>query len=241
MVIVLVLGIIIMIGVGIYYWRQQKLHWVIGILGLVLIVLGSWGYYVARQTHFGLTRVSVEKTEKINPATNVLGYKLLLTEKTGNDQYRYTYQYKGKSYQTLSEGVKTNVKRVDKKTARLTTRIVTYQAKTIFSQIMLVGLPTFVQEKTEYHIQVPKNWYVISKAQLNQLSNMQKKAQNTITDKVPDEVKSELEAAAGDDPDVLTNQDKQKDIQNKALEKVTADVNKQLKVDIKKKLAVFDK
>ncbi|MBC6498098.1 DUF4811 domain-containing protein [Weissella confusa] len=62
------------------------------ISGTVLAIAMAAGLYTAHHSNFLLTKVPLDKTQKIKPAATLLDFKFITTEKGSNGENRYTYK-----------------------------------------------------------------------------------------------------------------------------------------------------
>jgi hypothetical protein len=242
MIVLLVLGLILLAAVGYRYYRHLQLRKGFIVLGTLLTLIGTVGYVRALTSNYGLTKQSVSRTQTIKPATEIAGLSFITTVKSDSKtNVRYTYMIGDKTYQTLSEGTKTTVKEVSGTQATLKTVLNEYRAKTLYQQFVRLGVTDLKSGTTVYTLSLPKNWYVVTTAQLTTLQKLQKSASDRIVADVPAEVTREMEAAAANDAAVLTDTNKQAEIQKAALATVTNRVNAELVQQLQAQLTQWNK
>ena len=226
MILLLVLGIVIVVVGILRSVQQHTVRWMPLISGTVL--------YTAHHSNFLLTKVPLDKTQKIKPAATLLDFKFITTEKGSNGENRYTYKVGNKSYQTLTQNAETTVKTGE--TAQLETIVTTYQAKSLFSRFMLFGETKLKTGKTQYVLTVPKDWDVLTSAQVKELQKMVKDSNNGITDEVANQVKKQFADRAKDDENFMKDKDAQQKLQSDIVNKVTADRQANLEKALNEKI-----
>ena len=234
MILLLVLGIVIVVVGILRSVKHDSIRWVPIISGTVLAILMGVGLYTAHHSNFLLTKVPLDKTQKIKPASELLDFKFITTEKGSNGENRYTYKVGNKAYQTLTQNAETTVKTGDK--ATLETIVTTYQAKSLFSRFMLFGDTKLKTGKTNYVLTVPKNWDVLTSAQVKELQKMVKDSNNGITDEVANQVKKQFADRAKDDENFLKDKDAQQKLQTEIVNKVKSERQANLEKALNEKI-----
>ena len=234
MILLLVLGIVIVVVGILRSVQQHTVRWMPLISGTVLAIAMAVGLYTAHHSNFLLTKMPLDKTQKIKPAATLLDFKFITTEKGRNGENRYTYKVGNKSYQTLPQNAETTVKTGE--TAQLETIVTTYQAKSLFSRFMLFGETKLKTGKTQYVLTVPKDWDVLTSAQVKELQKMVKDSNNSITDEVAIQVKKQFADRAKDDENFMKDKDAQQKLQSDIVNKVTADRQANLEKALNEKI-----
>ena len=225
MILLLVLGIVIVVVGILRSVQQHTVRWMPLISGTVLAIAMAVGLYTAHHSNFLLTKMPLDKTQKIKPAATLLDFKFITTEKGSNGENRYTYKVGNKSYQTLTQNAETTVKTGE--TAQLETIVTTYQAKSLFSRFMLFG---------ETKLKTGKTQYVLTSAQVKELQKMVKDSNNGITDEVANQVKKQFADRAKDDENFMKDKDAQQKLQSDIVNKVTADRQANLEKALNEKI-----
>jgi hypothetical protein len=179
------------------------------------------------------------KTQKIQPAVTVNGFHLITTEQGAENRLRYTYKTNDKTYQTLTQQAKAEV--VAGKKASLKTTVMTYQANSTWRRFLLLGQDTLEKGTTTYKLTLPEGWYVVPANKVDDLQKMVQDNENQLANQVRDEINKEVTAKVKADKDFIDDKPGQDKLKNNVVKKVTADSNKQLKVDMINQIAQWQK
>ncbi|GAK30055.1 hypothetical protein WOSG25_011470 [Weissella oryzae SG25] len=236
MIVLLVLGLVLLIISGVRYWQRGRFHWVTIVTGIILVVFSGIGIHLTQSQHFGMSKIPVEKTQKIDPATSLMGYKIIATNNSHSTAEVYTYRRDGKTYQTTDSDKRPSVKKIVGKQGVLNTTMNTYQVTSPWQQILLVGMPTMIKGESYTKIEIPQDWYVINQNDLISDQKFVTEQSKQIPNKVASETTKAIQDAAKDDDSVLTDKGKQKDLQDKAISDVTNQVNDETKQALAKRL-----
>ncbi|RRG18516.1 DUF4811 domain-containing protein [Weissella viridescens] len=233
MIVLLVLGIVFLLYALLQYVQHHSIRWIPIVIGVVLIGLNTWGLKVDDQDHLFMTKRSDSTTEKIKPAEELGSYKFITTEKVDGGK-RYTYDMGDKTYQTLAEGTKMTLKTGSP--ATLKTNLTTYQTDNAFDRFMRMGQNQKTGTKTSYVMTIPKDWHVLTTSQYQQLADLNKNSDKTISDAVAKQVKVEFAKQYKQNPNFLKNKKAQKAVQEKVVQTETQKYNAALNAQISQKL-----
>ncbi|TYC48974.1 DUF4811 domain-containing protein [Weissella muntiaci] len=236
LIVLLVLGLVLLIISGVRYWQRGKFHWITAVIGVILVVVMGVGVHLAKTQHFGMSKVPVSTTQKIEPATTLLGYKIIATNNSHTSAEVYTYQRNGKTYQTIDSNKKPTINQIDGEKGTLRTTLNTYQVTNPWQQILLVGMSTMVKGEGYTKLDLPKDWYVINQKDLAADQKYVQDQKKQIPDKVATETAKQLQDAANSDSSILTDKDKQKALQDKVVAEVQSQVDEATKQALQTKL-----
>lgn len=240
MIVLLVLGIVMLLYALIKGVTRHEVRWVAIVLGAVLVVSMFMGLQRAKDSHFLLTKVPVDKTQKIKPAITVNGLPLITTQKGNDGELRYTYSVGNKHYQTMTQNAKTTVK-IGAKTATLKTEVTTYQALSAWRRLMLLGQSTFEKGAATYTLSLPDDWYIVPSSKVATLQKMVDTSKQNLSDEVAKQVKQKFMEKSKDDNNFLNDKDAQNKLQTQIVTDETNKANDALKKAMLEKIQDWQK
>lgn len=239
MIVLLVLGIVLLAYAAIQGVVHHQVRWVPIVVGLLLTIFMSFGVNRAQAQHFLMSKVPLTKTQKIQPAVTVNGFKLITTQQGNEGRLRYTYKTNDKTYQTLTQQAKAEV--VAGAKPSLKTTVMTYQANSTWRRFLLLGQDTLEKGATTYKLTLPEGWYVVPANKVDDLQKMVQDNEDKLANKVRDEIDKEVTAKIKVDKDFVDDKAAQDELKNKVVQKVTASSKEELKTNMVKQIAQWQK
>lgn len=197
---------------------NKVLHAVTSIVFAVLFILSTFFITINFHDHYGMHKVSHEKTSKLAPVSgNDLPFIIAQAPGTsGKDKvvvYR-TDENAKKTTQTSTDKVENKIVTINSSKAKLVTKTVKYEYNSSANRLWfrLAQKPTRV--KTVNYFYVPKSWMVLNKNQVNELKKMQsslkpnKEQQSQMKMAARQYVQTQVNAAMMKNPKMTSSQQK---------------------------------
>ncbi|WP_203619432.1 DUF4811 domain-containing protein [Apilactobacillus nanyangensis] len=229
--------------------NHKVLHVITSVVFAVLFILSTFFITINFHDHYGMHKVSYEKTSKLAPVgSNDLPFIIAQAPGTSGKDKVVVYRSDDKATKpttTSTDKVENKIITINSNKAKLVTKTVKYEYNSSANRLWfrLAQKPTRV--KTVNYFYIPKSWMVLNKNQVNELKKMQsslkpsKEQQAQMKMAAEQYVQAKVKAAMMKNPKMTSAQ--QKSLVKKATteftKKTQAEAIQKMMPEIKQKLS----